>query len=429
MAATLMPFRGPEQELFAHLRSFESYQSPKIPPRSPHDIPRLEDCGQRLTSDLEEFFADDDLNTMSNRWSDEYPRLGSGSRSRSRSLSPCNRIYTKTPTCTIEDLRRVLSQQKDVVLQDMPTARSPGARDPKEKSDNDAGKRPHLGRKYTSLLDTDTPKRIYTRKRVEPGTRIGARSSENNTSPQSSTPTTSAASHSRSSSSGSNSVESSSRTASRPLQPILRLSDSKPQRPRPKPRVSFSSEDQVVIFKQQDETPIKDARRQWRIDSLPRRTDWEEQMARLSLDQLSARKYYNSQDKYPGRPRRGQERRRNIAPGKDKEKEKSSRAASPVIEGSLRGSKSPDEKPQMKEYILPWEKPSLHKHQHIDLICGHEIIDPMPCSCGDPDKVYEGRFSDCRQCKKQRLAKEREERAKGDGKDNTGWWSRLTGKK
>ncbi|KAK6516175.1 hypothetical protein TWF506_006087 [Arthrobotrys conoides] len=427
MAATLMPFRGPEQELFAHLRSFESYQSSKTTPTSSQDIPRSKNLNrqQQLTSDLQDFISDGEIDTMSNRWTSEYP--SPGSRPRPRSSSPCNRIYTETPACTIEDLRRILARQKNVVMQDMPGTTTSGKSGSEEKPDNKPGKRPSLGRKYSSLIDTDAPGRPHTRKRADPGTRIRARSSESATSLHSSIPTTSTASNSRSTS-ASNSFESSTRTTtSRPLQPILKPSDSRPQRPRHKPRVSFSTEDQVVTFEQQDETPIKDARSLWRVDSLPRRTDWEEQMATLSLNQSSARKYHRSQDKYPGRARHSP----NTALGKGKEtdKEISSRATGLILDGGLRGSKSPTSRPETSKYVPPWEKPlrDLHKHRHVDPNCGHEITDPMPCSCEDPDKIYEGRFSDCRQCRRRRLAKEREERTKRE-KDSTGWWSKLTGK-
>lgn len=109
MAATLMPFRGPEQELFAHLRSSESYQSPRTSPTPLQNIPRSENCEQCLTPEVQNFLAHNKINTMPRRRSKEHSDFGS------RSPSPFDHRYTEKPTWTEEDVKRIAASQESMV--------------------------------------------------------------------------------------------------------------------------------------------------------------------------------------------------------------------------------------------------------------------------------------------------------------------------
>ncbi|KAK6357668.1 hypothetical protein TWF718_001975 [Orbilia javanica] len=328
----------------------------------------------------------------------------------SRSPSPCGYEYTEKPVCTEEDLKHIAACQESRIW-DLQSIRPYNTKSSEEETRGNTGKRPRLGREHSPLLDPDAKRRPYPRKRAKPAARgkphkpentIGLRSTASDRSKK---PPTS---------------ESSETAATRPLQPILKPSDNQTGAPKPNRRVSFSTEDQVVVFEQEDETPIKDASNQWKINRLPRRKDWEEEMADLSIDIPNPYEQYNSPNRYPhAQGKQGLQER-------DQHKFQESEGSGQASESSLKelgSQKSPDK--QLK-------KPS-HRHIYVNTNCGHEITDPMSCYCEDPDKVYESKLSNCQECRERRLEEERIEKAapNKDGKpSNQGtWWNKLKKKK
>ncbi|KAK6508896.1 hypothetical protein TWF481_003664 [Arthrobotrys musiformis] len=424
MAATLMPSRGPERELFAHLRSFESYQSPKSPQAASRDTPRSENFEQCLTSDLQNFLVDNKLGTMSTKWSSEISDLGShrvffkGGPAR-KSLATGYK-YTKEPSWDDEDLKVIASSQESQIW-DVPHARRQASNEFEEELGENTNKRPRINRRFSSLAHRDDPSGGHpqTRRRVNSATRIRSRNSEGNIAQSSSSP---ASSTTALQSDGTKTI------ASRPLQPILRPLDAESKRPKPQRRVSFSTEDQVVVFQQQDGTPVKDARNLWKIDFQPRLADWERELASFRLEKSSTYKHHKLLDRYPRRKLHSLERDSSPSLGCEDPEQDSSPTS---LEHSLRGAQSsPLDKELSKR--LPLTTSRTHNHQHVDPNCGHGIVDPMPCSCEDPGKVYEGKVSDCQECKRQKLEDlggERAARMRGSERGgNDRWWSKLTKK-
>ncbi|KAK6535890.1 hypothetical protein TWF281_000141 [Arthrobotrys megalospora] len=431
MAATLMSSRGPEQELFAHLRSFESYQSRKSPPTTPKNIPKSETCDQCLKSEVESLFASNniDIGSMPERRSNDFSSFGSfrvfpsGNPIQEQSLDHQD---SQQPPQDEDDRKAIVSNRNSGHLKasSASSCRPPATDIHRESHDDNANKRPRLDRKYSSLIDTVSIKPPTLRKRVEPATRIRKHTPQNSVA-RLSDPTISTAPRPTQSL---DSCHAPKTATTRPLQPILRPSDAHSRKAkRPNRRVSFSAENQIVVFDQGDETPIKEARNEWKIDHLPTRTEWENKMADLSMGESSSYRSDKYMDRYPRNDRRGRDRHTSAA------SLGSTRILNPDSDSGLRRAKSPVPRREFPTH-LPWEKPPMHKHRHVDVRCKHEILDPMPCSCEEPDKVYEGRFSDCRECALEDAREFREEeRMRARNKENSGddsesWWNKLTKK-
>ncbi|KAK6362680.1 hypothetical protein TWF730_000136 [Orbilia blumenaviensis] len=432
MATTLMPFARPEQELFAHLCSFESYQSPKPSPRSlPKNNPRSEPCEQCLASELQSLLFTNNIKTMPKKQSKGLPILGShhktgGKNKPPRKPSPTGYEYTTEPAWTQAGLDLIISGQQSRYWgapESNPTTYTADKhKEAQGPSDKAVTRRHRSDRKYSSLLEADSTmaEKSQTRRRVNPTTQPGVHGLES-TKAQQSMSSTSNSTEAVLTSTSDPFIDAARPASTRPLQPILRASSSSPKRlTGSRRRVSFSAKDSVMIFKQEDETPIAEARHEWRVDCLPRRTEWEEQMADLAMERPKPYKYKSSMDKHP---------RSQHSPMQDPCSE---RVPSPDPDSSLRGAKSPPLKRKTPTH-LPWDRPPMHKHRHVDVNCKHEILDPMPCSCEEPEKVYKGIFTNCRECRQKRLGEMQSGRAERtlrgeDGEAGDGWWSKFTKK-
>ncbi|EWC43953.1 hypothetical protein DRE_01305 [Drechslerella stenobrocha 248] len=192
-------------------------------------------------------------------------------------------------------------------------------------------------------------------------------------------------------------------------------------------RVSFSSHDQVLLCSLNDDKPLTEAQRSWKVCRRTSLASYEKSKERVEEGEIE------KPSAYP--PDANRDLRstmismaRVTSPGQcgpvPEQRGRHERARRLSL-GHPRRTASRQQRQQRHELEGGGTQDMKHRHRHGFASCEHGFLDPMDCTCEEPRKTIHA-TRECKECSKARtlLALNRDA-SEEEKEDYTSWWKKL----